>query len=116
MRSSTWRRSSARGRGATAKDRGAQVPRRTGSPEGFGREEIVRDVVLAGLPPTPAPFGSADAELCAELLGWTLGLLGEEPSEALLALLKSLPVACHGGWRPARVKPASAPVGRAAPE
>ena len=31
-----------------------------------------------------------------------LGLLGEEPSEALLALLEDLPVACQGGWRPAR--------------
>ena len=35
-------------------------------------------------------------------MGWTLGLLGEEPSDALLALLKDLPVACHGGWHPAR--------------
>ena len=69
---------------------------------GFRREEIVRDVVLASVPLTPAPFGSADAELCAGLLGWTLGLLGEEPSEALLAMLKDLPLACHGGWRPAR--------------
>ena len=32
----------------------------------------------------------------------TLGLLGEDPSKALLALLKDLPVACHGGWHRAR--------------
>ena len=69
---------------------------------GFRREEIVRDVILAALPSMPVPFESADASLCAELLGWTLGLLGEEPSKVLLAMLKDLPVACHGGWRPAR--------------
>ena len=69
---------------------------------GFRREEILREVVLAAVPPTPAAFGSAEAALCAELLGWTLGLLGEDPPEPLLALLAGLPVACGGGWRPAR--------------
>ena len=69
---------------------------------GFRREEILRDVVLAAVPPMPAAFGSAEAALCAELLGWTLGLLGEDPPEPLLALLEDLPVACEGGWRPAR--------------
>ena len=69
---------------------------------GFRREEIVRDVVLAALPPMPATLGSADASFCAELLGWTLGLLGENPPEGLLDLLEDLPVACHGGWRPVR--------------
>ncbi len=69
---------------------------------GFRREEIVRDVVLAALPSMPAALESADAWLCGELLGWTLGLLGEEPSEALVMMLKDLPLACHGGWRPAR--------------
>ena len=65
---------------------------------GFGREKIVRDVVLGAMPPLPAAFGSGDADLCAELLGWAIQLLGEEPSEALLSLLSGLPVACHGGW------------------
>ena len=69
---------------------------------GFRREEILRDVVLAALPSMPAPFESADARLCGELLGWTFRLLGEDPSEVLLSMLKDLPVACHGGWRPAR--------------
>ena len=69
---------------------------------GFRREEIVREVVLAALPPMPATLGSADASFCAELLGWTLGLLGENPPEGLLDWLKDLPVACHGGWRPVR--------------
>ena len=68
---------------------------------GFRREEIVRDVILAAVPSMPVPFERIDASLCAELLGWTLGLIGEEPSEVLLAILKDLPVACHGGWRPA---------------
>ena len=69
---------------------------------GFRREEILREVVLAAVPPTPAAFGSEEAALCAELLGWTLGLLGGEPPEPLLGLLEGLPVACGGGWRPAR--------------
>ena len=69
---------------------------------GFRREEIVRDVILTALPSMPVPFESSDASLCEELLGWTLGLIGEEPSEVLLAMLKDLPVACHGGWRSAR--------------
>ena len=68
---------------------------------GFGREEIIRDVVLKAVPPLPAAFGSGDADLCAELLGWTIRLLGGEPSEALLSLLDGLPVACHGGWHSA---------------
>ena len=68
---------------------------------GFGREEIIREVVLAAVPSTPAAFGSEDGALCAELLAWTLGLLGEEPPDAQLELLKDLPVACCGGWRPA---------------
>ena len=65
---------------------------------GFVREEIVRDVVLEAVPPLPAAFGSAEADLCSELLGWTTRLLPEEPSEALLSLLSGLPLACHGGW------------------
>ena len=69
---------------------------------GFRREEILREVVLAAVPPTPVAFGSEEAALCAELLGWTLGLLGGEPPEPLLGLLEGLPVACGGGWRPAR--------------
>ena len=52
--------------------------------QGFRREEIVRDVVLAAVPPMPVTFGSAEAKLCAELLGWTLGLLGENPQKGLL--------------------------------
>lgn len=65
---------------------------------GFGREKIVRDVVLGAVPPLPAAFGSIDADLCAELLGWTIRLLGDEPSKLLLSLLGGLPMACHGGW------------------
>ena len=65
---------------------------------GFGREKIVREVVLGAVPPLPAALDSAEADLCAELLGWTIRLLGDEPSEALISLLKGLPVACHGGW------------------
>ncbi len=65
---------------------------------GFGREKIVRDVVVGAVPPLPAAFGSTDADLCAELLGWTIRLVGDEPSKQLLSWLSGLPVACHGGW------------------
>ncbi len=68
----------------------------------FRREEIIREVVLPAVPPTPAAFGSEEAARCEELLGWTLGLLGEDPTEPVVALLEDLPVACGGGWRPAR--------------
>ena len=66
---------------------------------GFGREKIVRDVVSGAVPSLPAPLDSDDADLCAELQGWTIRLLGDEPSESLLSLLSGLPVACHGGWQ-----------------
>ena len=65
---------------------------------GFGKEKIVREVVLGAVPPLPAALGSGDADLCAELLGWTIRLIGDEPSETLRSLLSGLPVACHGGW------------------
>ena len=65
---------------------------------GFGKEKIVREVVLGAVPPLPAALGSDDADLCAELLGWTIRLIGDEPSETLRSLLSDLPVACHGGW------------------
>ncbi|MCY4155840.1 MAG: hypothetical protein OXF66_00095 [Gammaproteobacteria bacterium] len=70
----------------------------------FGSEEIIRDVVLAAIPQTPAAFGKEEAARCAELLGWTLRLLllREDQSEPVLELLKGLPLACGGGWRPAR--------------
>ena len=68
----------------------------------FRREEILREVVLDALPALPVPHGSDDADLCSELFFWTLELLGElldeDPRDALLRLLKRLPVPCHGGW------------------
>lgn len=69
---------------------------------GFGREEIVRDVVLRALPSLPAPFNSHESTLCAELLRWTLRLVGRDPGDTLVDLLGRLPVPCHGGWYPAR--------------
>ena len=65
---------------------------------GFRQEELLRDVVIAALPSLPVPHGSDDADLCSELFIWTLKLLNENPPDALLPLLKRLPVACHGGW------------------
>ncbi len=65
---------------------------------GFRREDLLRDVVVAALPPLPAQHGSPDGDLCRELFSWTLKLLGRDEPETLVPLLKRLPVACHGGW------------------
>ena len=64
----------------------------------FRRAELLRDVVLPALPPLPAPHSSEPAKLCSELFIWTLRLSGEDPPDALLPLLKRVPVPCHGGW------------------
>ena len=64
----------------------------------FRREELLRDVVLQAVPSLPVSHGSDDADLCSDLFVWTLELLGEDPHDALLPLLKDLPVACDGGW------------------
>ena len=67
----------------------------------FGRKEIVDKVVLKAVPRLPAVFGSPESDLCSELLDWTIRLLGDEYSDALMDLLFELPLACHGGWYPA---------------
>ena len=64
----------------------------------FTREEILRDVVIPALPELPISHGSGKANLCSELLAWTIQLLGENLSEIQLKLIKRIPVACHGGW------------------
>lgn len=63
----------------------------------FGREDLLR-VVIRSLPEIPVAHGSAEAMECAEILNWTLKLVGEEEPERLLPLLGRLPVACIGGW------------------
>ena len=65
---------------------------------GFRRAEILQDVVLNALPSLPIPHGGSDVRLCSELLKWTLELVGQDPSDELLPLLRRLPVPCHGGW------------------
>ena len=65
---------------------------------GFRREDILREVVLPAVPALPAAHGGNHAELCSDLFAWTLQLLGEDPSDALLSLFSRLPVACHEGW------------------
>ena len=64
---------------------------------GFRKEELLR-VVLNVLPRLPVPYEDDSAALCSELFAWTLKLLGEDPSDGLMGLVKKLPVACHGGW------------------
>ena len=65
---------------------------------GFRREDILRDVVVPALPELPALHGTPDADRCAEILAWTLKLLGDDEADALAPLFRRLPVACEGGW------------------
>ena len=65
---------------------------------GFRREDLLRNVVIKSLPELPVTHASAEATACAEILGWTLKLIGEEEQESLVPLLLRLPVACHDGW------------------
>ena len=69
---------------------------------GFRREDILREVVKPAWPKMPVSFKSAEANLCAELLNWTITLLGKNPSDELINVIKSLPLACYGGWRSAQ--------------
>ncbi|MYI70238.1 MAG: hypothetical protein F4103_16380, partial [Boseongicola sp. SB0673_bin_14] len=64
----------------------------------FRREDLVREVVLPAIPALPVAHDGQQAQLCADLLAWTIQILGEDPSPALLSLLARLPVACHSGW------------------
>ena len=64
----------------------------------FRREDLLREVILPAIPTLPTPHGGMHADLCSDLLAWTLQILGDDPSPALLSLLARLPVACHSGW------------------
>lgn len=64
------------------------------------REDLIRNVVIPALPSLPVPHGSAKADHCAEVLAWTLRLLGDQPPDTLQPWLRQLPVGCHGGWFP----------------
>ena len=63
----------------------------------FRREDILRAVVDLS-PKLPIAHGTIEAVACAEILSWTLKLVGEEEKEGLVPLLGQLPVACIGGW------------------
>ena len=64
----------------------------------FRREDLLREVILPAIPTLPAAHGGKQADLCSDLLAWTLQILGDDPSPALLSLLARLPIACHSGW------------------
>ncbi|MDE2761992.1 MAG: hypothetical protein OXQ94_07415 [Gemmatimonadota bacterium] len=63
----------------------------------FRREDILRAVVDLS-PKLRVAHGTTEAIACAEILSWTLKLVGEEEQEGLVPLLGQLPVACIGGW------------------
>ncbi len=63
----------------------------------FRREDLLRNVIR-WLPKLPVAHGSAEATECAEILSWTLKLIGDEEQEGLSPMLSRLPVACHDGW------------------
>ena len=64
----------------------------------FGREDLLRNVVIQSLPALPVAHGSTEATACAEILNWTLALFGGEGQEGFWPMLSRLPVACHDGW------------------
>ena len=66
----------------------------------YRREDILRDVVIPALPSLPVPHGSPEAVQCAEILAWTFKLVGGEPQDTLLPLLRQLPVCCYDNWLP----------------
>ena len=66
--------------------------------QSFRREDLLRDVVLPSLPELPAKHGSPEAAACADVLRWTLSMIGQEEQESLHPLLARLPVACVAGW------------------
>ena len=66
----------------------------------FGREDLLRNVVIKSLPELPVSHGSPKATACAEILSWTLALIGGEDQEGFWPMLSPLPVACHDGWFP----------------
>lgn len=66
----------------------------------FRREYILENVIIPALPELPATHGSPEADSCAEILAWTLTLLGDGPTDRMLLLLRRLPVPCDACWRP----------------
>ena len=62
---------------------------------GFRREDVLRHVIVPAVPRLPVPYDSPEADACSEILAWTLRLLGDEESDALLPLIGRLPVATH---------------------
>ena len=68
----------------------------------FRRDDILRRVVEPAIPELPVARETAEAASCADLLAWTLRLLGNDPPQSLAAVLQKLPVPCFGGWYPMR--------------
>jgi len=66
----------------------------------FRRDDILRRVVEPAIPPLPVAHNTPAASLCADLLAWSLKLIGTQPLPTLVPMLRKLPVPCHGGWHP----------------
>lgn len=66
--------------------------------QGFRREDLLREVVIPALPELPVPHRDRSSARCAEVLAWTLVLIGDSELGTIADLLRQLPVACHGGW------------------
>ena len=69
----------------------------------YRSEDILRNVVIPALPSPPVRHGSQDAVHCADILDWTFRLVGNEPPDTLLPLLRQLLVCCSDGWLPANM-------------
>lgn len=66
----------------------------------YRTEDILREVVIPALPSLPVVHQSTEAVQCAAILAWTMKLVHGQPREALLSMLRELPVCCHRGWLP----------------
>ncbi|MEO8805814.1 MAG: hypothetical protein ABI433_07015 [Burkholderiaceae bacterium] len=69
----------------------------------FRVETIFSEVLQQLTPPLPAPIDGKDADLCRDILGWAMRLMANvvargRGTEAMLRLLRTIPVPCEGGW------------------
>lgn len=71
----------------------------------FRVETIFTSTLKEATPKLPAPLKGPDAERCLDILRWSLGMIRsavarDRGSDAMLSLLRPIPVPCIGGWFP----------------
>lgn len=71
----------------------------------FRVETIFTGTLKEATPELPAPLKGPDAERCLDILRWSLSMIRsavarDRGSDAMLSLLRPIPVPCNGGWFP----------------